>query len=120
MAHGKFNAKQPQAKELYISIDLESSDEGAQDYKVIQNSATSFELTNVTTGQTQTLDLSSFDFSYNSLVSINIAEQEAAQFKFNQACTAGMTFQFTVRGNVIDAKVYESNQYAYKDIMPVP
>ena len=31
-----------------------------------------------------------------------------------------MTFQFTVRGNVIDAKVYEPNQYAYKDIMPVP
>ena len=60
-------------KELYISIDTASSEDGPKDFKVVQNSPTSFDLTDMTSGNSQTVNLSSFDFSYNSLVKMDIA-----------------------------------------------
>lgn len=99
---------------------MSSSESGPQDFKVVQNSASSFELTDVSTGESQTVNLSAFDFAYSSLVSMDVDGQDPMKFKFLNACSAGMTFTFQLKGNSVEAKVYQPNQYKYKHYMPVP
>lgn len=51
MAYGKSDAIQPQQSELYVTINASSSESGPVDFKVVQNSSSSFELTNMGTGE---------------------------------------------------------------------
>ena len=88
MSYGKDNAQQLRAKELYITIDVPNSEAGPQDYRVTQGSENSFELTHMPSGKSQSVNLSEFDFSYHSLVSIGLDGQEANLLKFERACSA--------------------------------
>lgn len=60
-----------QAKTLYVTV-RGKGDEEDKDWKVTHNDDGTFEVTDLTSGESNTINSKAFDFEYNSLVRLNV------------------------------------------------
>lgn len=103
---------------LFITIDG-IRDEPSQDLKVVKLADGNYSVHNLTTDDSQVLNIKNFDFNYNSLVTLSM-EGEEKILQYDRVANDGIEYKFNLKGNNVKMSVYSENQYKYKKHMPEP
>jgi propionyl-CoA carboxylase alpha chain len=99
----------------YITIKGAEKD---NDYKVEKKTDGTYELTEMETNKTLTLNVADFDLDYGSLLRFKFGKDEKlVQFI---DVREELHYNFYYKGNTIEAQVYDANQYKYKKYMAPP
>ena len=113
--HG--SSKDNSRETLFMTIDGIRGDD-AQDFQV-DRCGDEYKVTNLSSGNSQTLNIKDFDFDYNSLITLKI-DGENKILQYNSVGNDGIKYNFSMKGNQVKMSVYTPAQFKYKQHMPEP
>ena len=108
-------------KVVYVTVLGKGEESEDHDWKVerlADNAKESFLVTDLATGKTQEIDMSSFAFEHNSLIKMDSSEGHKTLQLLN--VNNDLQFDFYYAGGKVETLVYDELQYKYKHHMAPP
>jgi len=80
--------------------------------------ASKFTITDLSSGEASEVDLSSFSYEHNSLIKMETESANVGSQTFQLLSSENdIKFNFYYQGGLVETRVYDENQYRYKDYM---
>lgn len=110
-----YNGDSSNEKIVYVTVAGQEIDDVDHDWKVERMSDNKFRVTDLVSNESTELDVSSFDFSHNSLIKMD-GDCGSQTFQLLKS-ENDIKFDFYFAGGKVETRVYDEAQFRYKDHM---
>ena len=101
---------------IYVTVVGQTIDDEDHDWRVERSTsdASKFTITDMTTNESSEVDLSSFSYEHNSLIKMETDKNHTFQLLGSEN---DIKFNFYYAGGLVETRVYDENQFKYKEYM---